>query len=126
MKKLFENWYKFINENEQTEEDTLKRDIDRVASYINSWFNQRAMKNTFDREFPGYLRKGAKGEEWNKYSGRISFRKALSYVAPEHVEEFKRLFLKLADATEQDPSLIDPKKIGKKGNPGWYALAKSL
>jgi len=107
-------------------QDNLPRDIRNVASYINAWFNARAQGNTGFRgtNLSDYLRKGAAGEEWDKYSGRVSFKKALGEVAPENVEEFKELFMKLADGIEQDPSLLDSKKIGKKGN--WYEVAKSL
>jgi hypothetical protein len=107
-------------------QDNLPRDIRNVASYINAWFNARAQGNTGFRgtNLSDYLRKGAAGEEWDKYSGRVSFKKALGEVAPENVEEFKELFMKLADGIEQDPSLLDSKKIGKKGD--WHAVARSL
>jgi len=104
----------------------LQRDISNVTSYINAWFNARAAGNTGHRgtNLSDYLRKGVAGEAWDPYSGRVSFKKALGEVAPENVEEFKELFMKLADGIEQDPSLLDPKKIGKEGN--WYEVAKSL
>tara|TARA_Y100000310_G_scaffold261849_1_gene271375 strand:+ start:601 stop:1047 length:447 start_codon:yes stop_codon:yes gene_type:complete len=103
----------------------LQRDISNVASYINAWFNARAQGNTGFRgtNLSDYLRKGAVGEEISG-PGRISFRKALGEIAPENVEEFKELFMKLADGIEQDPSLLDSKKIGKKGN--WHEVARSL
>ena len=103
----------------------LRRDISNVASYINAWFNARAQGNTGFRgtNLSDYLRKGVAGEEIGG-PGRISFRKALSEVAPENVEEFKALFMKLAKGIERDPSLLDSKKLGKKGD--WYAVAKSL
>ena len=106
-------------------QENLQRDIRNVASYINSWFNARAQGNTGFRgtNLSDYLRKGAAGEQISG-PGRISFRKALSEVAPENVKEFKELFMKLADGVEQDPSLLDSKKIGKKGN--WHEVAKSL
>ena len=142
MKKLFENWRKHVNEGgaqghyepgravadidaPMEPQDNLPRDIRNVASYINAWFNARAQGNTGFRgtNLSDYLRKGAVGEEI-RGPGRVSFKKALGEVAPENVEEFKELFMKLADGVEQDPSLLDSKKIGKKGN--WYEVAKSL
>jgi hypothetical protein len=133
MKKLFENWRKHISESEYDidldapaePQDNLPRDIRNVASYINAWFNARAQGNTGFRgtNLSDYLRKGAVGEEISG-PGRVSFKKALGEVAPENVEEFKELFMKLADGIEQDPSLLDSKKLGKKGN--WHAVAKSL
>ena len=106
-------------------QENLQRDISNVASYINAWFNARAQGNTgfLGTNLSDYLRKGATDEEIGG-AGRISFRKALGEVAPENVEEFKDLFMKLADGIEQDPSLLDSKKIGKKGH--WYEVAKSL
>ena len=106
-------------------QDNLPRDIRNVASYINAWFNAREQGNTGFRgtNLSDYLRKGAVGEEISG-PGRVSFKKALSEVAPENVEEFKELFIKLADGVEQDPSLLDSKKLGKKGD--WHAVARSL
>ena len=123
MKRIMENWNKFMNEEDG---DALRRDIFNVASYIQAWFNARAMGNTGFRgtNLSDYLRKGAAGEKWDEYSGRISFTKALSEVAPENVDEFKELFMKLADGIETDPSLLNSKTLGKKGD--WYGVAKSL
>ena len=123
MKLIMENWKKFINEEEGG--DSLRRDIFNVASYIQAWFNARAMGNTGFRgtNLSDYLRKGAAGEKWDEYSGRISFAKALSEIAPENVEEFKVLFTKLADAIDDDPSLLDPLSRKKSD---WYGVAKSL
>ena len=106
-------------------QENLQRDIRNVASYSNAWFNARAQGNTGFRgtNLSDYLRHGASGEEISG-PGRISFRKALGEVAIENREEFKELFMKLADGIEQDPSLLDSKKIDKKGN--WYEVAKSL
>ena len=119
---ITESWRKFMNEEDG---DALRRDIFNVASYIQAWFNARAMGNTGFRgtNLSDYLRKGAAGEKWDEYSGRISFAKALSEVAPENVEEFKELFMKLADGIEADPSLLNSKTLGKKGD--WYGVATS-
>ena len=111
-------------------QDNLPRDIRIVASKINAWFNARAYGNTGFRgtTLPDYLRKGAAGEEMRhsglKSSEVVNFKDALAKVDPENVEEFKELFIKLADGIEQDPSLLDSKKLGKKGD--WHAVAKSL
>jgi hypothetical protein len=111
-------------------QENLQRDIKIVAYQINRWFNARAQGNTGFRgtNLSDYLRKGASGEEI-RHSGLpstaiINFKDALAKVAPENVEEFKELFMKLADGVEQDPSLLDSKKLGKKGD--WHAVAKSL
>ena len=123
MKLIMENWNKFMNEEDG---DALQRDVARIASYIQAWFNARAMGNTGFRgtNLSDYLRKGAAGEEWDEYSGRVSFKKALSEVAPENVDEFKELFMKLAAGIETDPNLLDSKTLGRKGD--WYGVAKSL
>ena len=123
MKLIMENWNKFL---EEEGGDSLRRDIFNVASYIQAWFNARAMGNTGFRgtNLSDYLRKGAAGEKWDEYSGRVSFTKALSEVAPENVEDFKVLFTKLADGIEADPSLLNSKTLGKKGD--WYGVATSL
>jgi hypothetical protein len=103
--------------NEQQLDLPLNLDDDkkRVAGYISAWFGARAQGNTGFRgtNLSDYLRKGVAGEEISG-PGRVSFKKALSEVAPENVE----------DGIEQDPNLLDSKKIGKKGD--WYAVAKSL
>ena len=106
------------------EPDNLQRDISNVASYINAWFNEKALNNV-GAPLSKYLRMGAEGKGWgDTYWTRVSFKKALEEVAPENVEEFKELFMKLADGIEQNPSLLDSKKIGKKGD--WYGIAQSL
>jgi len=114
--------------NEQQLDLPLNLDDDktRVAGYISAWFRDRgqAYGSAGAGSLPDALRKGVAGETQGKYSGRVSFEKALRDIAPENVEEFKGLFLKLADGIEQDPKLLDPKKIGNKGD--WYAVAKSL
>ena len=113
--------------NEQQLDLPLNLDDDkkRVAGYISAWFRDRgqAYGSAGAGSLPDALRKGVAGEEISG-PGRVSFKKALSEVSPENVEEFKGLFLKLADGIEQDPNLLDSKKIGKKGD--WYAVAKSL
>ena len=115
-----------LNEQQLNLPLNLDDDKKRVAGYISAWFGARAQGNTGFRgtNLSDYLRKGVAGETQGKYSGRVSFEKALRDIAPENVEEFKGLFLKLADGIEQDPKLLDPKKIGNKGD--WYAVAKSL
>ena len=114
-----------LNEQQLNLPLNLDDDKKRVAGYISAWFGARAQGNTGFRgtNLSDYLRKGVAGEEISG-PGRVSFKKALSEVSPENVEEFKGLFLKLADGIEQDPNLLDSKKIGKKGD--WYAVAKSL
>ena len=112
--------------------EDLRKSIENVESYIHAWFNERAAKNAGcpnpDNWVKGtclsdYLRKGARGEDWDAYDTRTSFTKALKEVNPKHVEEFKTLFVKLADKIEQDPSLLDSKKQQLQGN--WYEVAKS-
>ena len=111
-------------------QDNLPRDKMKVAHQINRWFNARAQGNTGFRgtNLSDYLRKGAAGEEL-RHSGLpagaiINFRLTHLKIAPENVKEFKALFMKLAKGIERDPSLLDSKKLGKKGD--WYAVAKSL
>jgi len=115
-----------LNERQLDLPFNLGSDKQRVASYISAWFRARGQGygSAGAGSLPDSLRKGVAGEKQRKYSGKVSFEKALSEVAPENVEEFKDLFLKLADGIEQDPNLLDSKKIGKKGD--WYAVAKSL
>jgi len=119
-----------LNEQQLNLPLNLDDDKKRVAGYISAWFGARAQGNTGFRgtNLSDYLRKGASGEEI-RHSGLpstaiINFKDALAKVAPENVEEFKELFMKLADGVEQDPSLLDSKKLGKKGD--WHAVAKSL
>ena len=120
MKLIMENWNKFL---EEEGGDSLRRDIFNVASYIQVWFNENALNNT-GASLARYLRRGVEGFPGDPYSAQVSFTKALGEVAPENVEEFKELFMKLADGIEADPSLLNSKTLGKKGD--WYGVAKSL
>ena len=99
--------------------DELRRDIANVTSYINAFLNSVAMGNIRAEGLAGFLRDGAEGKDAPQH--QVSFAKALSEVSSENIEEFKKLFLKLADKIEQDPGIVVSKKIGNDGD--WYEVA---
>ena len=106
MEKLFENWRRYL-----VEENNGESDIDRVDSYFKNFLKDtKRMGHIFPKhsidELPKWLRMGVKGihpidfarsPAW--YS--TSFATALEYVSDENRERFRKMFLLLADAIEK-------------------------
>lgn len=108
-----------------------------IAQYISNWFNHVAFeyrhltrpenKQSLADKLVHSLRAGASGVPGNPYLAVPDFNKALrldNIIPKEHQEHFSDLVSRLADAIEQDATLADPSKIGKKGD--WHSIVADV
>jgi hypothetical protein len=120
MKKLFENWRKHLNEDE---EYTTERLNEFLGERFTRWFA------AYSRGPTGGYESGHKHIDKAPVIAKIlakdlragKFLDVVRRQRPELEEQYTELFENLAKALEQNPLLAHSRKLGKRGN--WLAIA---